>query len=160
MHANVLLNVVVSWSVLGPLAFQAPPTAPVQPATPEVVTTEYDMRRLAQTRDMAEGRGETPGKKLFISRCALCHDPRGQSATSTATIGPWLDAAAVEARGEDATRAYVLTGTARMPGFRYQLDAARVDQIIVYLKTVAPDARPGGSADAEPREPRQQAQDP
>jgi mono/diheme cytochrome c family protein len=55
-----------------------------------------------------------------------------------------LDAALVTARGEGAVRTYILNGSAAMPGFQYQFDGTQIDQIITYLKTIPPDARPKG----------------
>jgi len=131
-----------SWVLLLLPALQVPVPAPAGPESAKIVKTEYDPRELAEIRERAMGRPETPGHTLFISRCALCHDPLGHSAIPRPTLGPWLDAALVTARGETAVRNYILNGSAGMPGFQYQFDAAKIDQIIAYLKTIRPDARP------------------
>jgi len=137
-----------SWVLLLLPALQGPVPAPAGPESAKIVKTEYDPRELAEIRERAMGRAETPGHKLFISRCALCHDPLGHSAIPRPTLGPWLDAALVTARGETAVRKYILNGSAGMPGFQYQFDAAKIDQIIAYLKTIRPDARPKGVTSA------------
>lgn len=129
------------WVLLVLLAQQVPASPPVKPDPAGMVKTEYDPRELAENRERTDSRPETPGRKLFISRCALCHDPVGQP-TRPRTLGPWLDSALVTARGEAAVRTYILNGSAAMPGFQYQFDATKIDQIIAYLKTVPPDARP------------------
>jgi mono/diheme cytochrome c family protein len=116
--------------------------SPVKGEPVKIEKTEYDVKELGANREAAEVDNEAPGKKLFVSRCALCHDPRGQSAMPARTLGPWLDAALVTAKGETAVRNYILNGSTAMPGFQYQFDAARIDQIIAYLKTVPPEARP------------------
>ena len=122
-----------------------PTSAPVKPEPVTVIKTEYDPLELARNRERAESQSETPGKRLFISRCAQCHDPLGQTAIPGPTLGPWLDAALVKARGEAAVRTYIRNGSASMPGFQYQFDDAKVDQTIAYLKTIPADARPKGA---------------
>ena len=94
---------------------------------------------------------ELTGKKLFVQRCALCHDLLGQPATTT--VGPWIDGEVVKARGEDAVRQKILNGSPRMPGWRYTLKPQQIDSVIAYLKTVTPDQRPkpGRSGDRADR---------
>jgi mono/diheme cytochrome c family protein len=135
MHVIVPV-VLLMQAVIPPL-----PTA-VKPEAVAIEKTEYDVKELGANREAAERTSEAPGKKLFVSRCALCHDPRGQSAMPGRTLGPWLDAALVKAKGEEAIRNYILNGSTAMPGFRYQFGPDRVDQIIAYLKSVPPEARP------------------
>jgi len=139
MHSFFLLV------LLGLPALQLPVSAPVESAPVElepldIVKTDFDPRELAQDRERTRSKPETPGRKLFISRCALCHDPVGQPGRRT--LGPWLDAALVTRRGEAAVRTYILNGSATMPGFQHQFDATDIDQIIAYLKTIPPDASP------------------
>jgi mono/diheme cytochrome c family protein len=129
--------------VLAVLQVGVPASPPVKPDPVKIVKTEYDPRELAENRERNESRAETPGRKLFISRCALCHDPLGQPIPRR-TLGPWLDAAVVTARGEAAVRSYILNGSAAMPGFQYQFDGTKIDQVVAYLKTIPPDARPKG----------------
>ena len=119
------MNVLLSWVLLVLPAFQVPVSAPVKPEPAKVIKTEYDPRELAENRERTESKTETPGRKLFISRCALCHDPLGQTAIPARTIGPWLDTALVTARGDAAVRTYIMNGSATMPGFQLQFDAAK-----------------------------------
>ena len=125
-------------------ALQAPVSAQVTPEPAKIVRTEYDLRELVENRERTRGRPETQGRKLFISRCAVCHDPLGHSATPRPTLGPWLDAELFTVRGEAAVRTYIIDGSAVMPGFQYQFDAGQIDQILAYLKTISPEARPNG----------------
>ena len=55
-------------------ALQVPVPTPVKPEPAQVVKRDYDPRELAESRERTDKRAETPGRKLFISRCALCHD--------------------------------------------------------------------------------------
>ena len=122
----------------GQLPVPAPvESAPVAREVLEIVRTDFDPRELASGLDEARSRPEAPGQQLFVSRCALCHDPLGQP--GGLALGPWLDADLVSTRGEPAVRTAILDGSANMPGFRHQFDAAQVDRIIAYLKTVPSD---------------------
>lgn len=74
------------------------------------------------------------GRVLWVQRCALCHDGVGQP--SYHTMGPWLDADIVKSLGDTAVRAIIAAGTARMPEFRYDLDARQVNDLLAFLRTV------------------------
>jgi mono/diheme cytochrome c family protein len=108
------------------------------PPAPKVVVTEYDMRKAATPPALSEV--ELSGKKLFVQRCALCHDVLGQPATTT--VGPWIDGELVKARGEEAVRQKIMTSSRLMPGWRYTLEPRQIDSIIAFLKTVTPDQKP------------------
>ena len=108
------------------------------PSPPKVVVTDYDMRKAAVPPSLSDV--ELTGKKLFVQRCALCHDLLGQPATTT--VGPWIDGEIVKARGDDAVRQKIANGSQRMPGWRYTLEAKQIESVIAYLKTVTPDQRP------------------
>jgi mono/diheme cytochrome c family protein len=113
---------------------------------PKMVVTDYDMRKAATPPPLSEV--ELKGKKLFVQRCALCHDLRGQPATTT--VGPWVDAETVKARGEDAVRTKIADGSSRMPAWRYTLEPPQIEAVIAYLKKVTPDQRykPAGAVAA------------
>ncbi|OFW01159.1 MAG: hypothetical protein A3I61_07925 [Acidobacteria bacterium RIFCSPLOWO2_02_FULL_68_18] len=76
---------------------------------------------------------ELLGRFRFKQRCALCH--AAQTNLSTATWGPLLTERNVNGR-EAFVRERMLEGSARMPAFKYALDAATVDAIVAYLKRV------------------------
>jgi cytochrome c5 len=113
---------------------------PVDPEPVEIIRTDFDPRELAEELERMRSKPEVPGQQLFVSRCAICHDPIGQPGSGE-TLGPWLDAELVSSKGEEAVRASILNGTANMPGFRHQFDAAQVDQVIAYMKTVPAEVR-------------------
>ena len=129
----------IPWFLVGLAALQAQgPAAPPgagQRTTPKVERKDYDMRRLVEPPPLTES--ELAGRRLHVQRCGICHDP-----TLTATPGPWLDQETIKRRGEAAARQVILTGSPRMPGFQYTLQPAQIDQIIAFLKTVAPDQKP------------------
>jgi mono/diheme cytochrome c family protein len=108
------------------------------PPPPKVVVVDYDMRKASTPPSLSDV--ELAGKKLFVQRCALCHDLLGQPATTT--VGPWIDGEVVKARGEDAVRQKIANGSQRMPAWRFTLQAGQIDSVIAYLKTVTPDQRP------------------
>jgi mono/diheme cytochrome c family protein len=105
---------------------------------PEIVVTDYDMRKAVAPSALSAV--ELSGKKLFVQRCALCHDLLGQPATTT--VGPWIDRELVTARGEEAVRNQIMLGSRRMPGWRHTLKPGQIDAVIAYLKTVTPDQKP------------------
>ncbi len=110
---------------------------PRQQPTPKVVVTEYDMKKAAVPPALSAS--ELNGKQLFVQRCALCHDLLGQPATGT--VGPWVDRETVK-RSEDAVRQKITMGSRTMPGWRYTLTPAQIEDVIAYMKTVSPDQRP------------------
>jgi mono/diheme cytochrome c family protein len=105
---------------------------------PDVAVIDYDMAKVAVPPPISAE--AFAGKKLFVQRCALCHDLLGQPALTT--VGPWVDAQTVETRGEAAVRHTILNGTRRMPGWRYTLVSTQIDQLIAYLRTVEPGQKP------------------
>jgi mono/diheme cytochrome c family protein len=108
------------------------------PAPPKVVVVDYDMKKALTPPPLSDV--ELAGKKLFIQRCALCHDLLGQPATTT--VGPWIDGTVVKARGDEAVRQKIMNGSQRMPAWRHTLQPQQIDSVISYLKTVTPEMRP------------------
>jgi mono/diheme cytochrome c family protein len=76
---------------------------------------------------------EELGKRLFFQRCSFCH--LGMP-TKYRTYGPVLDRDILEALGDETARQTILSGSARMPGFKYALNLSEINGIIAYLKTV------------------------
>ena len=109
---------------------------PAQP-TPKVVVTDYDMAKAAAPLPLSPV--ELAGKKLFVQRCALCHDLLGQPATTT--VAPWIDVETVK-RSEEAVRQKIMNGSRRMPGWKFTLAPEQIDSVVAYLKTVTPDQKP------------------
>ena len=92
---------------------------------------------------------ERAGEKLFLQRCSLCH--LGY-AINYQTYAPPLYKDIVRERGETAVRAKIMDGSVAMPGWKYSLKPADVDNIIAYLKTVKKEDIPAsttGSASSE-----------
>jgi mono/diheme cytochrome c family protein len=131
---------VASFAVaIGLTVVMTPAAAGQGQASPSKVSvTDYDMPKAAASLTLSDA--ELRGKKLFVQRCSLCHDLLGQPAAST--VGPWVDGETVKSRGESAVREKIKTGSRRMPGFQYTFDAADIDRIVAYLKTVTPDQKP------------------
>jgi mono/diheme cytochrome c family protein len=105
-----------------------------QVSTPNVVRTVYDMREVVSPPPLSED--ETAGWKLFVQRCAICHDPMGQPSYPN-SLGPLLNQTTVQERGEDRVRNVIMVGSARMPGWQYALSTDQISQVMDYLKTVA-----------------------
>ncbi len=102
-----------------------------QVSKPKVVRTNYDMEALASLSSLSES--EMNGRKLFIQRCALCHDPLGQPSYPN-TPGPWLNNETVQTLGEVNVQNKIMVGSRRMPGWQYALTQTQIEQIVAYLK--------------------------
>ena len=97
---------------------------------PTVVRADYDMRTFIAPLQLNET--ELKGRKLFAQRCANCHGGTAQRP------GPPLGQQTVERLGDSFIREKVRKGSLMMPGFEYSLELTQIDQIITFLKTVAP----------------------
>jgi mono/diheme cytochrome c family protein len=113
-----------------------PPPGQGSHTVPTVVRKDYDMARLAAPVALSES--DLAGRRLFVQRCGLCHDPVGQGRIQ----GPWLDRESFGAEKEAAARRVIEQGSARMPGFRHALTPGQIDQIVSFLKTVTPEQNP------------------
>ena len=84
---------------------------------------------------------EKSGRKLFQTRCAMCHvgqDPATELASDTgrraATFGPLLSKA--QAANESALRDKIKNGGARMPGYSLALTDEEINHVIAFMKTI------------------------
>jgi mono/diheme cytochrome c family protein len=107
---------------------QAQQNGEAHSAVATVVREDYDMARFMAPLSLTET--ELQGRQIFARRCANCHGATDRRP------GPLLGQETVERRGESSIREHVLKGSPIMPGFEYNLDAAAVDGIIAFLKTV------------------------
>jgi hypothetical protein len=104
----------------------------------KAVPRPYDMDKLLSRPALSpEARS---GQALWQQRCAYCHDGMGQPTYKT--MGPWIDSDTVKTVGPDALKAMITAGTARMPSFKYDLNAQQMNDILEFLKTVSPSLRP------------------
>ena len=103
-----------------------------------VTSRDYDKKLLVGAPVLPED--VQRGRALWLQRCAYCHDGVGQPTYKT--MGPWLGAETVQARGEVALRAFIGAGTQRMPGFRYTLKPQQIDDVIAFLKAVPSSQKP------------------
>ena len=109
------------------------PLRETQVSTPEVVRTVYDMPAVVTPPSLSED--ALAGWKLFVQRCAICHDALGQP-SYPATLGPVLGQASVRELGEETVREIIMVGSVRMPGWQYTLSQEQIGQVIAYLNTV------------------------
>jgi mono/diheme cytochrome c family protein len=84
--------------------------------------------------------GEKAGRRIFQTRCAMCHvaeDP-GTEVERAVTIGPFgpLLSNARVLVDEAGVREKILNGGPRMPGYRYALRDEDVTQVIAFMKTL------------------------
>lgn len=85
--------------------------------------------------------GEKLGRKLFQTRCAMCHvgqDPATELAKETAprqtTLGPLLSKA--QTVNESGLRDKIKNGGAKMPGYKYALTDEQIDLVVAFMKTI------------------------
>ena len=112
------------------------PLRETQVSTPEIVRTEYDMAEVVRPPSLPPD--ALAGWKLFVQRCAICHDPLGQPSYPE-SFAPLLSRETVRDRGEDRVRTIIELGSSRMPGWRYTLSEEQIGAVIAYLNTVAPE---------------------
>ena len=83
----------------------------------------------------AQQSAPTPGKKLFVQRCSVCHlpplGPTRQNAYARSLNG-YLKGPESEARAREVIR----KGTSGMPGFQYTFEPEQIESIITYLNTL------------------------
>ncbi len=85
---------------------------------------------------------EKAGRKIFQTRCAMCHvgqEPAVEMASPSAerrpaTMGPLLSRA--NTTNESALKQKIKDGSAKMPGYKYTLTDQQVDQVVAFMKTV------------------------
>lgn len=134
MRNRVLLRCVAVLVALSPFVVaswvQARQNGEAQATVPTVVRTDYDMRTFIAP--LALNETELSGRRLFAQRCANCHGG------TTRSPGPLLGQQTVERLGESSIRDKIRKGAPVMPGFEYSLESAQIDQILAFLKTVAP----------------------
>ena len=109
------------------------PLRETQVSTPEVVRTVYDMPEVVMPPALSED--ALAGWKLFVQRCAICHDPLGQP-SFPASLGPALSQATVRELGAETVREIIMVGSVRMPGWQYTLSPEQIGQVIAFLNTV------------------------
>ena len=112
------------------------PSAQAPSASVAVERTDYDMKKIVALPGLSEA--ELEGRRLVVQRCAYCHDVGRASA-------PSLDGERLKAVGEAGFREKIMKGTRRMPGGRTALSSAQLDQVMAYIKTVAPEQRPAAA---------------
>jgi mono/diheme cytochrome c family protein len=82
------------------------------------------------------------GQRLFYQSCVVCHT---KPQITSGQYGPVLSKDSLGGQ-EDAMRAFISTGTARMPGFRFQFEPTQINAIVAYLKTVPASNPPAPAA--------------
>jgi mono/diheme cytochrome c family protein len=72
--------------------------------------------------------------RLYNQSCRVCH---AKPQLTSPQYAPVLSRASLNGH-DDALRAYIANGGAKMPGFRYHFKPGEIDAIVAYLKTVPP----------------------
>jgi mono/diheme cytochrome c family protein len=74
------------------------------------------------------------GQRLFYQSCVVCHT---KPQITSGQYGPVLSRDTLGGQDE-VVRAFIATGTSRMPGFKYQFEPSQISAIVAYLKTLPP----------------------
>jgi mono/diheme cytochrome c family protein len=72
------------------------------------------------------------GQRVFQQRCGICHAP---ARAGFQMYGPFLYKDLVNG-SEDPIKEIIRSGSNKMPGFKFSLQASEIDAIVEYLKTV------------------------
>ena len=72
------------------------------------------------------------GLRHFNQACRVCHT---KPQMTSPQYGPILSRVTLKG-GEEAMKAFIANGTARMPGFRYHFRPPEIDAIVSYIKTL------------------------
>jgi mono/diheme cytochrome c family protein len=72
------------------------------------------------------------GQRVFQQRCGICHAP---ARAGFQMYGPFLYKDLVNG-SEDPIKEIIRSGSNKMPGFKFGLQASEIDAIVEYLKTV------------------------
>jgi len=83
------------------------------------------------------------GHRLFVQSCAVCHMKPSPVAK---TYGPELTAGIAAGQAE-LVRTAIVTGSAKMPSFKYDLQPSEIDAIVAYLTTAATPAATHAAAE-------------
>ena len=82
------------------------------------------------------------GQRLFYQSCVVCHV---KPQITSGQYGPVLSKETLGGQ-EEALRAFISNGTARMPGFKFQFEPSQINAIVAYLKTMPAPAQPAPAA--------------
>jgi mono/diheme cytochrome c family protein len=83
------------------------------------------------------------GRRNFQQSCGICHT---KPTLTSPVFGPVLSKATF-ANGDEQPKKQIAEGSPNMPGFKYHFNAAQIDSIVAYLKTV--DAPPPEAPEAK-----------
>ena len=82
------------------------------------------------------------GRRILTQNCNVCHLPQNPG---SATYGPRLSKSS--ANGDDnLMREVIMNGLVRMPGWKYALSSAQIDDIIAYVRTLPEPPAPTAGA--------------
>jgi mono/diheme cytochrome c family protein len=93
----------------------------------------------------ARGVGGMPvggdGKKIYNSRCAICHgvDGRGNTESGRKVKAKDLRAPDVQKQSDDLLMETVIHGFGKMPGFERKLSPDKIQQVLAYIRELGQD---------------------
>ena len=83
----------------------------------------------------AQQAATTPGKKLFVQRCSVCHlPPLGVNRQNP--YARLLNGYTKNPESEARAREVIRKGTPGMPGFQLTLEPQEIESIVTYLNTL------------------------
>jgi mono/diheme cytochrome c family protein len=94
-----------------------------------VLLVAWSCAALAQSELNAH---QLEGMRLFNQSCRVCHT---KPQLTSPQYGPVLSSVSLKGNDE-AMKAFIANGTARMPGFRHHFLPAEIDAIVSYIRTL------------------------
>ena len=89
---------------------------------------EYSASALAASRTGPE----LEGHKLYAQKCSVCHVGNA----GEAPFGGWMSRDRLTLVGKTVARERIMNGSENMPGWKYTLSSAQVDQILAHIQTI------------------------
>jgi streptogramin lyase/mono/diheme cytochrome c family protein len=93
----------------------------------------YQMDRYTELADRGPARGET----LYFYKCFVCHNHYARGGPPLAGLFDRAQSAGDGVVNDRTVTALIRNGTSAMPGFRYDMDGADMEDLVRYLKTAS-----------------------
>jgi streptogramin lyase/mono/diheme cytochrome c family protein len=100
-------------------------------SSPYELQRTYRMDRYTELADHGPARGET----LYFYKCFVCHNHYARGGPSLADLFDHARSAGDGVVDDRTVIAVIRNGSAAMPGFRYDLNGADIEDLVAYLKS-------------------------
>ena len=140
------------WNVVNYLRTLGPPRQPEPAAYAQERSTETGSAPgQKESSTAADPQSTARGKRLYDSHCAACHGPKGKGdGPKGKDLDPApsdLSAARVAARSDAKLLSLITEGRKPMPSFRNELSDQDRSDVVSFVRTLSPAARPSKGVD-------------